>query len=637
MRINRLVLENFRNYAHCEVDLEPVSVVVGLNATGKSTLRMAIEYLLTGRVAGVTDMAGRGSRLLLREGAETGYVAAEVEFAAAEVGFAADEQWQKCRLKRAVGGKLEVEGADPGLPPADAITAALTQRFLDLRPAEQLDVLLQAAGAAADFDALVSMLKEPPAPGEECPAEAVKMVVGWEDDLRPLTGPALLDRLDKLAREARREANRAVKELAAVVGNAPEASAANAVDRNIVEAELAELKARRDRLLVKSGEARKLAEEKRALEEELARVKEQLAAAGEAGEAEDVRRQLADLDEALEKVWRERSELAEAEGRHRGQAETWRAALERVKETTDCPLVPAMACPADRETVVRWLEDQIAAADRLAAEARARLEAADKLHEELTAERARLARAGLAVQEKRDILKEQNRIMARLAQLEVKASGADAGRRAAEELKKVEAEIAARQQALEQLARAEALRDQAEKARARLARAKAEAEAAEWLVRAVPELRAGLLDHVLHHGAGVANSVLQALLPAWRVRFDPAEGLVVEDAAGRAVPLATLAASERLRVGVAVQAALAELSGLHLLIVDDVETLDPENRMALVEALLGLRDNGLIDAALVLAARGETEPADPGIPGLGVYEAVGGTVARVAPDPEVTA
>lgn len=195
MRINRLVLENFRNYARCEVDLEPVSVVVGLNATGKSTLRMAIEYLLTGRVAGVTDVAGRGSHLLLREGAKAGYVAAEVEV---EV----EDQRQKCRLKRAIGGKLEVEGTDMDLPPADAITAALTQRFLDLRPTEQLDVLLQAAGAGADFEALVSMLKEPTAPGEECPAEAVKMVVGWQDELRPLAGPALLDKLEKLAREA---------------------------------------------------------------------------------------------------------------------------------------------------------------------------------------------------------------------------------------------------------------------------------------------------------------------------------------------------------------------------------------------------------------------------------------------------
>lgn len=71
MKIRRLELRNFRCFKQVALDLHaPVVMVFGGNATGKSSIRDALEWCLTGRTRG-TDERGAGARDLIRSGADT--------------------------------------------------------------------------------------------------------------------------------------------------------------------------------------------------------------------------------------------------------------------------------------------------------------------------------------------------------------------------------------------------------------------------------------------------------------------------------------------------------------------------------------------------------------------------------------
>ena len=49
MKIKQLTLKNFRNHEYTNLDLTvPISVVTGLNASGKSSLKEALMYALIG-------------------------------------------------------------------------------------------------------------------------------------------------------------------------------------------------------------------------------------------------------------------------------------------------------------------------------------------------------------------------------------------------------------------------------------------------------------------------------------------------------------------------------------------------------------------------------------------------------------
>lgn len=81
MRINRIILENFRNYENLDLTMEWFGkgkkdtwksrlLVVGENGLGKSTIRDAISWALRGQCRGV-DGKGQGQRDLIRNGSES--------------------------------------------------------------------------------------------------------------------------------------------------------------------------------------------------------------------------------------------------------------------------------------------------------------------------------------------------------------------------------------------------------------------------------------------------------------------------------------------------------------------------------------------------------------------------------------
>ena len=67
MWIQTLTLKNFRSHQETVLELDRFNFVRGPNGCGKSSIQMAVDYLFTGRCE-LTDAAGRGADALIRSG-----------------------------------------------------------------------------------------------------------------------------------------------------------------------------------------------------------------------------------------------------------------------------------------------------------------------------------------------------------------------------------------------------------------------------------------------------------------------------------------------------------------------------------------------------------------------------------------
>jgi DNA repair exonuclease SbcCD ATPase subunit len=143
MRIRMLVLKNFRSHQETVLELDRFNFIRGSNGCGKSSIQMALEYLLTGRCQ-LTDGAGRGAEALIRVGEK------ELEVSAT---FQNGETICRRRTPRSQiveinGKRVPVDTAQGALEkrfgPADVLSAALNaDGFVAMSEAEQKKLLAQ--------------------------------------------------------------------------------------------------------------------------------------------------------------------------------------------------------------------------------------------------------------------------------------------------------------------------------------------------------------------------------------------------------------------------------------------------------------------------------------------------------------
>jgi DNA repair exonuclease SbcCD ATPase subunit len=76
MKIQRIKLKNFRSHKHTVISFERINFIRGMNKSGKSSIAVAIEMALAGRCA-VTDEAGKGFEQLIRHGEQTATITLE--------------------------------------------------------------------------------------------------------------------------------------------------------------------------------------------------------------------------------------------------------------------------------------------------------------------------------------------------------------------------------------------------------------------------------------------------------------------------------------------------------------------------------------------------------------------------------
>src|SRR5690348_985791 len=147
MFMTKLRLKNFRSHQETMLALDRFNLIRGPNGCGKSSVQMALEYLLTGRCQ-LTDGAGRGAEGLIRAGEK------ELEVSAT---FQNGETI--CRRRTARSHILEINGKrgpvdtaqaalEKDFGPTDVLSAVLNaDRFVTMSETEQKKFLAQVIDA----------------------------------------------------------------------------------------------------------------------------------------------------------------------------------------------------------------------------------------------------------------------------------------------------------------------------------------------------------------------------------------------------------------------------------------------------------------------------------------------------------
>ena len=147
MRILTLTLKNFRSHQETILDLDRFNFVRGPNASGKSSIQMALAYLFTGRCE-MTDAAGRGAESLIRSGAKELEVSATLEGGET----ICRRRTPRSHIVELNGNRVPVDAAEAFLEKrlgsADVLSAVLNAaRFIEMSEAEQERLLAQVVDA----------------------------------------------------------------------------------------------------------------------------------------------------------------------------------------------------------------------------------------------------------------------------------------------------------------------------------------------------------------------------------------------------------------------------------------------------------------------------------------------------------
>lgn len=628
MFLRKLELKNWRAYTEAAVSLEPVSVIVGRNGAGKSSLAAAVEFVLTGKTRWTE---GQGLEALIRSGAASAEVAVELEGADGLE-----------RIVRSVPHKLSgpkgraLRDKQAAIYEALAVSEPVLRAAFDggrlvSDPARAGAIFSQYLGLEFDEDSLYRMLAQ--WAREHGAAEDVFGPVLREVCAGKRGGVEILDVLDRELRARRTEVGRMVTKYRAFVQSGGEAEE---FDVQAAERELAALREELEEKIRARAEAQEKARELAALREE------QEALRGLLGEETDRETWMERLNSSLARVTSISQQLdqvmtdanrAQCEAIAIGErAQAFGLTIARIVESNGgCPLAPEdIRCPLERSFVdglVERLKKQKEQAEEEQSEAIRRRRQAECRVESLRREEGeaqeRAARARQALEAIDRLAEIEDRIR-EIGDVEVPANGEDA-------LRDRMADIARR---LEEAAQVRARAEEVRRHREALEQFEAERAALDVLVEACgPKgVRSSLLSERVGEVQAKMNEWLAQLTGGeYGVALSWEKGLGISVTAnGRTTPIHLLSQSEQKRVGIVLQAVLAHVSGLRWVLIDEADMLDSDNRAALASLLIELVKGGLIDQAVVLSTVGDVEPMDPGIPGVGVYRVHSGAISRLS-------
>jgi len=627
MKISRIRLTNFRNHRDTEIELDRLNIFCGPNASGKSSIKQALEICLTGRCE-ATDRGGRGADDLIRVGEKRAVVAAGLD-PLGEVVRTISPSGSKLQVGDWTGSfKVQQEllyrelGAD-----ADLISAVINiSSFLNLPPKDQAAMLHRLL--PGEDDALENL--------DDGLREVLAAVVG--DLIGPIS-PEQFEAIYKDLYAARREAKKELDQARGRLAGLEASASAGGQDPKLLpemRRQLEELEAKKRELEAEKARAEAAADRRRSLaqriedaREEVARLKAGLERVEDKGEGVDTEDARSRLDNLLAEA-----KTAELDGAALAteirELDAAVAALKKAKGK--CPLSPGViACPL-KGAELEALNKDLAARRKKAV---ASHEAAQKKLGKLRVEADGLRETIEAAAKRENLRAELAKAGKALADLEAEM---DEGLQADYHPDDLQAEIdelAARirrgHAMIAETELTEKNRAAREAAQAAIDGMEGEVEALEKLVILFGPGPEGIRSQRLSSGLSAAEERINANLKAitggaYRVRLEmePEFHVIVNGPAG-VVELRQLSNSERMRVGVAIAEALAHLSGLRLLVIDDAEILDERNRRMFSGYLLGLREG--YDTIILLSTAQEAK--EPGIPGVATFWMEDGRVARV--------
>ncbi len=665
MFIKKLGIQDFRNFKNSVIEPAKLNIFVGPNNSGKSSILAAVEWVLTGRNLW-TDRAGRGAGDLIRREAKDcrvwlelaglGGVVRAMPPHSLSVGISSSIQESQSAIYHHLG-------ADEQL-----IRLALKAgAYNNLPPAEQKAFLFALCGISCPA-ATITAATEQYLCGTGLPQDQAREAAAKVTALLPAGfggDPAILEGLEKRAREERRGIKKDLEHTRSALAEMAPPSLPEGLelaDKEAVTCQLAELEAEKNELLKAYG-ARQAAEKNmavcRAKTEQLTaeithlgKAKAALAqeAADTAATADPVvskgrselAAELAEQKERLEQLALATDgldrELAALQSSNRNR----RTVLEKLQAFNgQCPLAPGLiACRLSNNEVAE-LVSQLATEDKADSPhinglkdelQKAQLEKLELQH------RIRRLEQALAVLDNSE--RELHRLAAALerAQSELDSTrleeadweetlrkgGADP-----EEIDRLQGRIDRGREFLRRLEVAEHECGQTGQLQQALQVLEQELAVAERMVSALGPngIRKSLLGDRLAGFTGEINTMLAACTEgryqlSWQEDFTP---LITRKQ--QPLPLKLLSRSEQFRVSIALQAAIAKLTGLNFLAVDEVDMLDQDNRDLLTSSLLNVMDQ--FDQIMLFCTVGDVQPQDPGLPGVKTFWVEDGRISEL--------
>jgi DNA repair exonuclease SbcCD ATPase subunit len=635
--IRRLEIENFAGVEKVDLRVDSLTLIYGWNASGKTSIRNAMRYLLTGQ-----RVAGAKFEDYIRGGSKSAVVRMEYE---------AEKPWtlERRRSRSAETCKINGEAVSKeqferlmrelfgDLAVLDAVFEAAELPYLDAK--ERQRALLRATG-----NDLGSWAEIAAALGEELAEEAGTLVSSTKAD--DGAGIKSIDDLEEVAVQERRAMKRLLAAAEKDLGDLQAAAATGPEAGEIPRAEslLRELNGYRDKLLQRQG-ARSAG--KSALEERRAEADSKLR--GVHAAIREVTRMDCAAMESQAKALDQK--LHSLEGRRvdvRGAGLEADAAAKAAREraetadnwTNECPAFPGGIC-----TSRPFTDEQADDYRREAAEKHeAALERGDEFQalcdeiDSLAGEREAVLR-GLSdcrqqAARRRELEEAESRLAREVTDLDarIRDAGDDPGVDLDAELRKVDERIENGRKFLQS---AKARRDAASK----LAEAEAAVQRIEDAVRVADDVatqlgKDGEARMKLLRGAlgGVVESMAKYVDALMGEEYALDSAALVErgefgiSRRGAALHPAFWSRSERVRIGFAIQYALAtEACSSRLAVFDEVDTLDRPGRRAMAETLFDAMERFANVFALSTITEGDFVPPTAG-DGVAVYVIEAGSV-----------
>ena len=580
MRLTHLTLTAFRSFQKCALGTDaPRVVFAGVNGTGKTSCADAIRWVLTGACRG-TDAKGAGAVTLIPEGTQ----AAEASVTIQGLGVVA--------RKYAEGaGGFKVEG----------FTGTGQAQFQALY--EHLGTTPAFMAAALDSSVFLDLTH----------VEAKALILSLLDVQIPIGSESVtLDELDRRYQRAFEDRRIAKKILAGVVLPAKPEGSFPAIPT--IEAQLTKLRSERNGL---DREVGSTIGQRVVLTQEISRLEAVLKTPLEPDVTEDLaaaKRRLAEAEKPKPGLFAA-NQVTEATNRTSSDPVARMAILrptvqqlQNYTPTNFCVFDSGIPC----KTPAKAFRDRLS-------ELTAELKALDPK----PAKPAQAPASDPLVALRREVMELENRLARRQATLE-QAAQTEARLKAAKAELDALPNVAKQEQAcailVTRIDKGDVLLREARAHQAAVdayqwSRADRTAKAAE-----VTRLE-GLVEELGPNGVRVPalaaalgkfeSATVRYLQPfGWTVQFrvDPWQVIVN----GR--PVETYSKSEQYRIGIALQLAIAQLSGLNFAIVDETDILDRENRTALTHLLL----TAPVDQILILGTKEVQHPL-PQLPGVLAY------------------
>lgn len=634
-----------------DVDLvigKPFVLFMGLNGVGKSGVAKAITWAITGRyrcdqvgaVLAKKDLPAvviRDGEKAARVGLMLGpalYLERALTAGGAETLRLVDFQGEEKVHVPGTAAEVQAElYRRLGLDPGRAEAALDSWAFLALPPEQRVAMLFRALGSASAAE-VEKRLGERGLRGPE-----VVRLAGIAADKG-------FRAAEKAAVELRREAGRELNDLPAAK-DAPQVITVNGKERDLETVNVAQLeellgdyRLKRDELLRSAGADLGAARARvETLEGQVAALKPRAGAEG-GPDLEALRLKRTQAAERAKGAGSEEREAAERVAALEREIANLRALVEvaEIAKPETCPAIPGgFECPATAAKLKAHAEKLRARADEAADRKRRAAneldavaltrDAAKRVREEAEAEERRLAEEYRAADEERLLAVRAQ------GQLEQVQRDLEAARAAL-----AKAEAAGEQQPTDFMDSRIASIEQVLRARKAWEEAKADTTPQRREALSREREQADQLAQALAPDGVEAELLREALVPlrerlaeTGRMLGDVTIGDDLEVRAtvnGRPRLYEQLSRSQRLRLGIALQDAIASASGLPLLLVDELDVFQGADRGAVLEVLRGLVDRPY---GSVIAFATATKPAKAALPELAVFWiAPGGAVEAAA-------